>query len=82
MNLIGLFRSQLVRLSTDSSPATAERHRSVPATGEDHQRRKGELLEEPLLVNTWERDGRGEHSRAVVEAVDPESVDVDPLKYL
>jgi hypothetical protein len=43
---------------------------------------KGGLLEEPLLVNTWERDGRGEHSRAVVEAVDPESVDVDPLEYL
>ena len=43
---------------------------------------KGEVLEEPLLVNTWERDVRGEHSRAVVEAVDPESLDIDPLKYL
>ena len=37
------------------------------------------MLEEPLLANTWERDGRGEHPRAVVEAVDPESVGIDPL---
>ncbi len=40
------------------------------------------MLEEPLLANTWERDCRGEHPHAVVEAVDPESIDIDPLKYL
>jgi putative nucleotidyltransferase with HDIG domain len=38
--------------------------------------------EAPLLVNTWERDGRGEHLRAVVEAVDPEPLAIDPLAYL
>jgi hypothetical protein len=42
----------------------------------------GVLVEEPVLANTWERDHRGEHPYAVVEAVDPESTDIDPLKYL
>jgi hypothetical protein len=31
----------------------------------------GELLEEPQMANTRERDGRGEQPRAVVEALDP-----------
>jgi len=29
-----------------------------------------------------ERDGRGEHPRAVVEALDPEALDIDPLKFM
>jgi len=44
--------------------------------------RTGARLEAPLLVNTWERDGRGEHLRAVVEAVDPEPLAIDKLTYL
>jgi hypothetical protein len=44
--------------------------------------KNGALVEEPLLANTWERDHRGEHPYAVVEAVDPESTDIDPLKHL
>jgi len=44
--------------------------------------RTGARLEDPLLANTWERDSRGEHPYAVVEAVDPESVGIDPLAYL
>jgi hypothetical protein len=43
---------------------------------------KGEMLEDPELANTWERDGRGEFPRAVVEALDPEALGIDPLKYL
>ncbi len=35
-----------------------------------------------LCTITGDRDDRGEHPCAVVEAVDPESVDVDPLEYL
>jgi L-rhamnose isomerase len=42
----------------------------------------GELLEEPQVANAWERDGRGEHPRAVVEALDPEALDIDPLKFM
>ena len=86
VNLMGLFPGRQPR--PPQHRRGRRRHgrapdRSVPAAGEDHRRtRKGETLEEPLLANTWERDGRGEHPRAVVEAVDPESIDIDPLKYL
>jgi hypothetical protein len=51
--------------------------------GIDQQRRHGaDRLEEPVLANTWERDERGEYARAVVEAVDPDSIDLDPLTVL
>jgi len=39
------------------------------------------MLEHPVLANTWERNA-GDHSRAVVEAVDPELLAIDPLQYL
>jgi len=39
--------------------------------------RHGAALETQSLVNTWERD-----SLAVVEAVDPDTVPIDPLTYL
>jgi len=42
----------------------------------------GELLEEPQMANRRERDGRGEHPRPVVEALDPEALDLDPLKFM
>jgi hypothetical protein len=42
----------------------------------------GEMIEQPAPVNTWERDNRGEHVRAVVEAVHPEPLGIDPLQYL
>jgi hypothetical protein len=42
---------------------------------------KGEKLE-PVLVNTWERDARGEVPCAVVEAVDPDQVGIGPLALL
>jgi hypothetical protein len=41
----------------------------------------GELLEERQIANTWEPDGRGAHPRAVVEALDPDALDIDPLKF-
>ena len=44
--------------------------------------RSGAAVEEPRLANTWDRDSRGGYPYAVVEAVDPESVAIDPLKYL
>jgi hypothetical protein len=42
----------------------------------------GAIVEVPLLANTWDRDDRGEHPYAVVEAVDLETVVIDPLTYL
>ena len=85
VNLMGLFPvGNLVRLSTDELAVVTAEHPSDPFRPQVKivTNEKGEFLEEPLLANTWERDGRGEHSRAVVEAVDPETVNVDPLKYL
>ena len=85
VNLMGLFPvGNLVRLSTDELAVVTAEHPTDPFRPQVKilTNEKGEFLEEPLLANTWERDGRGEHSRAVVEAVDPESVDIDPLKYL
>ncbi len=70
VNMMGLFPvGNLVRLNTDELAVVTAEHPT-------------ETLEEPLLTNTWERDSSGEHPRAVVEAVDPESVDIDPLKYM
>ena len=44
--------------------------------------RRGDALEQPMLVNTWEPDGRGDYTWAVVEAVDPDVAGVDPLQYM
>jgi hypothetical protein len=44
--------------------------------------RRGDALEPPMLVNTWEPDGRGDYTWAVVEAVDPDVAGVDPLQYM
>ena len=85
VNLMGLFPvGNLVRLNTDELAVVTAEHPTDPFRPQVKiiMDEKGEFLEEPLLANTWERDGRGEHSRAVVEAVDPESLDIDPLKYL
>src|ERR1019366_2533584 len=85
VNLMGLFPvGNLVRLNTDELAVVTAEHPTDPFRPQvkilvDPQ---GYKLEEPMLTNTWERDSRGEHPRAVVEAVDPESVDIDPLQYL
>ncbi len=85
VNLVGLFPvGNLVRLSTDELAVVTAEHPGDPLRPQVKvvTDAKGEPLEEPVLANTWERDARGEHPRAVVEAVDPESVDLDPLKFL
>jgi hypothetical protein len=85
VNLMGLFPvGNLVRLSTDELAVVTTEHPSDPFRPQVKiiSDSKGEMLEEPLLTNTWERDGRGDHPRAVVEAVDPEPIGVDPLTYL
>jgi putative nucleotidyltransferase with HDIG domain len=85
VNLLGLFPvGNLVRLNTDELAVVTAEHPTDPfrpqvkiiADG------KGQMLEEPEVANTWERDARGEHPRAVVEAIDPEPLGIDPLKYL
>ena len=85
INLIGLFPiGTLVRLNTDAIGVVTHEHPSDPFRPQVKivQDRDGRLLEESMLVNTWEPDGRGDFSWAVVEAVDPEAVGIDPLKYM
>jgi putative nucleotidyltransferase with HDIG domain len=85
VNLMGLFPvGNLVRLSTDEMAVVTAEHPSDPFRPQVKiiSDRLGEMLEEPLLVNTWERDARGDHPRAVVEALDSELLGIDPLKYL
>src|SRR5262252_1965325 len=85
VNLMGLFPvGNLVRLNTEELAVVTAEHPSDPFRPQVKiiSDSKGEMLEEPLLTNTWELDSRGEHPRAVVEAVDPESLGIDPLTYL
>ena len=86
INLIGMFPvGSLVRLNTEQIGVVTHEHptRSVPAAGEDRARPgRRRSWKNRMLVNTWEPDGRGDFTWAVVEAVDPEAVNIDPLKYM
>ena len=85
VNLMGLFPvGNLVRLNTDELAVVTAEHPSDPFRPQVKilTDRLGAPLEQPLLTNTWERNALGEHERAVVEAVDPESTGLDPLQYL
>ena len=85
VNMMGLYPvGNLVRLTTDELAVVTAEHPSDPFRPQVKilTNAMGEMLEESFLANTWERDGRGEHPRAVVEAIDPESVNIDPLKYM
>jgi len=85
VNLMGLFPvGNLVRLNTGEIAVVTAEHPTDPFRPQvkiiiDAD---GVEIEDPGLANTWERDSRGEYPHAVVEAVDPESTDIDPLKYL
>jgi len=85
VNLMGLFPvGNLVRLSTGEMAVVTAEHPTDPFRPQVKiiADASGAPLEAPLLANTWERDSRGEHPHAVVEAVDPESTDIDPLTFL
>ena len=85
VTLVGLFPvGTFVSLNTDEVGVVSAEHPEDPFRPQVKILidARGERLETPLLVNTWERDVRGEHPRAVVEAVDPDSVEIDPLTVL
>jgi len=85
VTLMGLFPvGNLVRLNTDELAVVTAEHPTDPFRPQVKilTNSKGEWLEEPVLSNTWDRDSRGEHPRAIVEAVDPEPLGIDPLEYL
>jgi len=85
INLIGLFPvGTLVRMQSDEIGVVTHEHPTDPFRPQVKLIRdpRGHLLEEPGLVNTWEADGRGDYTWAVVEAVDPDAVGLDPLHYM
>jgi putative nucleotidyltransferase with HDIG domain len=85
INLIGLFPiGTLVRMQTDEIGVVTHEHPADPFRPQVKlvRDRQGQAFEEPLLVNTWEPDGRGDYTWAVVEAVDPDAAGIDPLRYL
>ncbi len=85
VNLMGLFPiGTIVRLSTEEVGVVTAEHPEDPFRPQvkilfDE---KGERLESEILVNTWERDSRGVFLRAVIESVDPDSIELDPLTVL
>ena len=85
INLMGLFPvGTLVRLNTEEVGVVTHEHPSDPFRPQVKVLldRLGQLVETALFVNTWESDGRGDFKVAVVEAVDPDTVNIDPLEHL
>lgn len=82
INLMGLFPvGTLVRLESGEVAVVTHEHPHDPFRPQVKVllNGAGEAVEEPLLVNTWEMDAR---KRGVVEAVDPDSVAIDPLAFM
>jgi putative nucleotidyltransferase with HDIG domain len=80
VNLVGLYPvGTLVRLENEEVGVVTKEHPTDPFRPQVKVLldAKGEPREEHALVNTWERD-----ALAVVEAVDPDTVPLDPLTYL
>jgi putative nucleotidyltransferase with HDIG domain len=85
INLMGLFPvGTLVRLNTEEVAVVTHEHPTDPFRPQVKVLRDatGQTVEEPTLINTWEPDGRGNFKWAVVEAVDPDAVQIDPLAHL
>jgi hypothetical protein len=85
INLVGLFPvGTLVRLATDDVAVVTHEHPGDPFRPQVKVLldRLGQPLGTPALLNTWEPDTRGEFPAAVVEAVDPDAVHLEPLNYL
>jgi len=85
VNIMGLFPvGNFVRLNTDEVGVITAEHPTDPFRPQVKIvfTEQGDRLEEPFFANTWERDARGGYARAVVEAIDPDSIDIDPLTLL
>jgi putative nucleotidyltransferase with HDIG domain len=85
VNLMGLFPiGTIVRLNTQEVGVVTAEHPDDPFRPQVRIifDEKGERLDDDQLVNTWERDSRGEFAKAVVETVDPDTIELDPLTVL
>jgi hypothetical protein len=82
VNLMGLFPvGALVRLNTEKLAIITAEHPADPFRPPVKIIRnpKSNPINDPLVTNTRDRDARGEHPRAIVEALDPEEAGIDPL---
>lgn len=82
INLVGLFPvGTLVRLGSGEIAVVSREHPCDPYRPQVKVLldREGDRLHAPEIVNTWQLCAA---DRMVVEAVDPESVRIDPLEYL
>jgi len=85
VNLMGLFPvGTIVRLNTEEIGVVTAEHPEDPFRPQVKIlfEAGGVRLESEVLVNTWERDSRGAFPKAVIESVDPDSIEVDPLTVL
>ena len=85
VNLVGLYPvGTIVTLSTKEVGVVTAEHPEDPFRPQVKVVRdtRGEPLEAPFLANTWERDAAGGFSRAVVESIDPDGIELDPLTVL
>jgi hypothetical protein len=85
INLMGLFPvGTVVRLTSGELAVVTREHPTDPFRPQVKlvKDAHGHTVEVPALVNTWETDDRGEFRHAVEEALDPESVEIDPLAHL
>jgi putative nucleotidyltransferase with HDIG domain len=85
INLIGLFPvGTLVRLGTGAVGVVVHEHPTDPFRPQVKMLldAAGDAVEQPPLLNTWEADRRGNFPHAVVEAVDPDTVNIEPLAFM
>ena len=85
VNLVGMYPvGTVVRLNTEEVGVVTAEHPEDPFRPQVKILfdARGEKVEDPFLANTWERDVRGDFPRAVVESVDPDAVEMDPLDVL
>ncbi|HSL21894.1 MAG TPA: HD-GYP domain-containing protein [Vicinamibacterales bacterium] len=85
INLMGMYPvGTLVRMNTEELGVVTHEHPGDPFRPQVKVIRdgRGAVVSEPFLVNTWERDARGDVPWAVVEALDAEPLGIDPLSYL
>jgi putative nucleotidyltransferase with HDIG domain len=82
INLMGVFPvGTLVRLESDEVAVVTREHPADPFRPQVKVLldRSGAAVENPELVNTWDA---GPPARGVAEAVDPDTVGIDPLMFL
>jgi putative nucleotidyltransferase with HDIG domain len=85
VHLVGLYPvGTIVELNTKEIGVVTAEHPEDPFRPQVKIVRdaRGEPLESPVLVNTWERDTTGAFPRAVVESVDPDGIALEPLSVL